>query len=89
MPFGRGSIVFRLLLISDGNFLVIRASARRFDLLFKAGRLDRPFGRATAQSQNSRGQKSTCTQNQPSLIHAHRLLQSLVCELIGVPTIQT
>lgn len=45
----------RQLLISRGDLLMIRASARRFDLLFKASRLDRLFGRATAQNQDRCG----------------------------------
>jgi len=48
MQIGRGFVGFRLLFINGGNLLMIRASSRRFYLLFKAGRLDWPLGRATA-----------------------------------------
>lgn len=83
MPFHCLPVHTRLLLISCGDLLMIRASARRFDFLFKAGRLVRPFGRATAQYQDR------CGQNRPPLIHVHRLFQSLLCEFIDVPTIRT
>lgn len=56
MPFGRGLVSFRQLLINDGNLLMIRPSARRFDFLFKVSRLDRPFGRASGLYRNNHGQ---------------------------------
>jgi hypothetical protein len=59
--FGSGFVCACLLLIKRRDFLVIRASARVFDLLTESSRLDWRLGCATAHSQNGRSQKGAHT----------------------------